>query len=103
MSRFMEERLGEEYYGFITGIKRSGFYVELLDHFVEGYVPVGTILDDVYAFNKKSNCLIGKKNHRVYRIGDSLKLRVSKVNSERYLIEFSPVIENLSSLKKKKR
>ncbi len=103
MSRFMEERLGEEYCGFITGGKRSGFYVELLDHFVEGYVPVGTILDDVYAFNKKSNCLIGKKNHRVYRIGDSLKLRVSKVNSEKYLIEFSPVIEKLSSLKKKKR
>ena len=102
MARFMEERLGEEYCGFITGVKRNGFYVELLDHFVEGYVPVDTIFDDVYVFNKKSNCLIGKKIRRVYRIGDSLKLRVSKVDSERHLIEFSPVIENFSFPKKKK-
>jgi ribonuclease R len=103
MARFMKERLGEEYYGFITGIKRNGFFVELLDHFVEGYVPVDTILDDVYVFDKKSNCLIGKKKHKVYRIGDSLKLRVSKVSFERHLVEFSPVIENLSFPKKRKQ
>ena len=103
MAEFMAKRLGEEYDGFIIGVKRNGFFVELLDHCVEGYVPVETIPDDLYVFNEKDHCLIGEGTRKVYRIGDKLRLRVDKVNPFRHLIGFSPVIESLPSRRKKKR
>jgi len=93
MARFMNERIGEEYNGFIIGIRHNGFFVELLEHFVEGFVPVQTIWDDFYVFNERAHCLIGENNRRVFRIGDQVRVRVDKVNLDRHLIDFSPVLE----------
>ncbi|MFB3903412.1 MAG: ribonuclease R [Acidobacteriota bacterium] len=93
MARFMSERPGQEYDGFIIGIRHNGFFVELLEHFVEGFVPVETIWDDFYVFNERAHCLIGENNRRVFRIGDQVRVRVDKVNLDRHLIDFSPVLE----------
>ena len=103
MAQFMAERLGEEYDAFIIGVKRKGFFVELLDHFVEGFVPVETIWDDFYVLNQRHHCLIGETTKKVYRIGDRLRVRVDKVNPHRHLIDFSPVISGKRSRRKRKR
>ena len=103
MAQFMAERLGEEYEAFIIGVKRNGFFVELLDHFVEGFVPVETIWDDFYVLNQRHHCLIGETTKMVYRIGDRLRVRVDKVNPHRHLIDFSPVISAKRSRRKRKR
>ena len=104
MAQFMRDRLGDEFDAFITGIKHNGFFVELLDHFVEGFVPVETIWDDFYVFNDKTHCLIGENTGTVFRIGDELRVRVDKVNAERHLIDFSPVlVEKKPAPKKSKK
>ena len=103
MAQFMAERLGEEYDAFIIGVKRNGFFVELLDHFVEGFVPVETIWDDFYVLNQRHHCLIGETTKKVYRIGDRLRVRVDKVNPHRHLIDFSPVISAKRSRRNVKR
>ncbi|MCH7803277.1 MAG: ribonuclease R [Acidobacteria bacterium] len=103
MAQFMAERLGDEYEAFIIGVKRNGFFVELLDHFVEGFVPVETIWDDFYVLNQRHHCLIGETTKMVYRIGDRLRVRVDKVNPHRHLIDFSPVISAKRSQRKVKR
>lgn len=103
MAKFMAERLGEEYDGFVIGVERNGFYVELLDHFVEGFVPVETIWDDFYTFNQRHHCLIGENSGKVYRIGDQVRVRVDKVNPERHFIEFSPLITSRPSERRRKR
>ena len=103
MAQFMAERLGDEYDAFIIGVKRNGFFVELLDHFVEGFVPVETIWDDFYVLNQRHHCLIGETTKKVYRIGDRLRVRVDKVNPHRHLIDFSPVISAKRSQRKAKR
>ncbi len=100
MADFMSDRLGEEFDAFIVGMKHNGFFVELLQHYVEGFVPVQTLWDDFYVFNARAHCLIGEKNHRVLSIGDQVRVRVDKVNRDRHLIDFSLVIE---MPKKKKR
>ncbi len=103
MAQFMADRLGDEYDAFIIGVKRNGFFVELLDHFVEGFVPVETIWDDFYVLNQHHHCLIGETTKKVYRIGDRLRVRVDKVNPHRHLIDFSPVISAKRSQQKGKR
>lgn len=89
MARFMTERLGDEFEGFIVDMKDNGFYVELIDHYVEGFVPVQAIRDDYYVFNEKGHLLIGENTRRTFRIGDSVRVRVDKVDPDRHLIDFS--------------
>ena len=68
MAQFMADRLGEEYQAFVIGVRRNGFFVELVEHFVEGFVPVETMLDDFYVFNQRHHCLIGENSRKAYRI-----------------------------------
>jgi ribonuclease R len=103
MARFMAERLGEEYQAVIIGVRKNGFFVELLEHFVEGFVPVETVLDDFYVFNQRHHCLIGENTRKTYRIGDRLKVRVDKVSPHRHLIEFSPVMKARKGKRKRRR
>ena len=92
MAAFMAERLGEEYQAFVIGVQSNGFFVELLDHFVEGFVPVQTIWDDYYVFNERLHCLVGKNTRKVYRIGDLAQVRVDRVDRQRHRIDFSAVL-----------
>jgi ribonuclease R len=103
MAQFMAEPLGEEYQAFVIGVRRNGFFVELVEHFVEGFVPVETMLDDFYVFHQRHHCLIGENSRKVYRIGDRLKVQVDKVSTHRHLIEFSPVTKAPGRKKKGKR
>jgi ribonuclease R len=103
MAGFMKDRIGEEFEAFITGMKHNGFFVELLEHFVEGFVPVQTVWDDFYVFNERAHCFIGETNHRVFRIGDQVRVRVDKVNLDRHLIDFSPVIKQPAKKKKRRK
>ena len=88
MAGFMAERLGEEYQAFIIGLQPKGIFVELLDHFVEGFIPVQTIWDNHYVFNERLHCLVGKNGRKVYRIGDLIQVRVDRVDRQRHRIDF---------------
>ena len=103
MSRFMGERLGEEYEAFVTGVKRNGLFVELVDHFVEGFVPVETLQDDFYVLNQRHHCLVGERTKKTYRVGQQLNVRVDRVNPYRHLVEFSALIPERRSGRKQRR
>lgn len=87
-AELMARRLGEEYEGLITGVTGYGFYVELLEPFVEGFVPIDT-LDDYYRFDPEARSLIGRR--RRYRLGQRLRVRVDSVDRERRRILLSVV------------
>ena len=103
MAKFMADRLGEQFDAFIIGVKRNGFFVELLQHFVEGFVSAETIWDDFYVLNERHHCLVGENTKKVYRIGDRLRVRLDKVSLHRHLIDFSPVIAGTPKQRKRKR
>jgi len=88
--RFMETRLGEEFDALILHVTRNGFYVELLDQFIEGLVPVGALEDDRYLFQEGSHALVGQKTHRRFRIGDRLKVIVERIDPVRHQVHFAP-------------
>ena len=86
---FMAERVGEEFDGMITNVRDFGFYVELDEFFIEGLVPVSSLIDDYYNFDERTHSLSGRSGRRKFRLGDRVRVKVDRVNVDRHLVDFS--------------
>jgi ribonuclease R len=86
--QYMQRHLGEEFDGFITGVTGFGFFVELEELFVEGLVHITTLDDDLYSYMEKQHSLIGRHSKKVFRIGDTARVRVAAVVPATRRIEF---------------
>jgi ribonuclease R len=86
---FMKDKVGEVYDGIITGVLQFGFFVQLRDLFVEGLVHVSSLNDDYYHYVEKLHLLRGEKKKFSYRIGDTVRVRVDRVDAVRKRIDFS--------------
>jgi ribonuclease R len=85
--RFMADKVGDEFDGYVTGVSAFGLYIELIEHFVEGMVHVSTMADDYYRFVEKSHFLKGENTGKVYRLGDRVTVQVIKVDMERRQVD----------------
>lgn len=85
--QFMQDRISQEFDGFITGVAGFGCFVELSEVFVEGLVHLSTLVDDLYRFEEKEHALIGRRG-KVLRIGDLARVRVVAVKPQARRIEF---------------
>ncbi|MGD0843025.1 MAG: ribonuclease R [Geobacteraceae bacterium] len=86
--QFMQDKVGYEYDGFITGVIVHGFFVELVELFVEGMVHVSTLPHDFYRYQEKRHALEGERSRAVFRIGDRVRVRVANVSLEKKQIDF---------------
>ena len=80
--KFMADKVGDEFEGYVTGVAAFGLFIELIEHFVEGLVHVSTMADDYYPFVESAHLLKGENTHKVYRLGDKVKVQVIRVNME---------------------
>ena len=80
--KFMADKVGDEFEGYITGVAAFGLFIELIEHFVEGMVHVSTMADDYYKFIDSTHALVGENTHKVYRLGDKVRVQVIRVNME---------------------
>jgi ribonuclease R len=80
--KFMADKVGDEFDGFVTGVAAFGLFVELIEHFVEGMVHVSTMADDYYRFVEGGHLLRGENTQKVYRLGDKVKVQVVRVNMD---------------------
>lgn len=87
--RFMDDKQGEDFHGFITGVTAFGFFVELEEIFVEGLVHITSIPDDYYLYLEKEHCLLGRQRRRRFRIGDRVKVKVARVDLQRRKMDFT--------------
>jgi len=85
--RFMADKVGDEFEGYVTGVSAFGLYLELIEHFVEGMVHVSTMADDYYRFVERAHILRGETKGKVYRLGDRVKVQVIRVDMERRQID----------------
>jgi ribonuclease R len=86
--QYMRDKVGEEFDGIITGVAAFGFFVELVELFVEGMVHISTLKKDFYQYVEKQHALMGEQSRTVYRIGDRLRVRVAAVSLEKKQVEF---------------
>lgn len=89
-AEYMSERIGEEFEGIISSVTNFGMFVEL-PNTIEGLVHISFLDDDYYSYDEKRILLIGERTKKVYRLGDELKVRCSKVDLEAHEVYFEIV------------
>ena len=87
--KFMQDRVGEDFDGLITSVTKFGFFVELTDLFVEGLVPLNTLIDDRYTYHENTREIIGQHSRKTYRIGDRLRVIVDRIDPVEKKINFA--------------
>ena len=88
---FLSDRLGEEYDGVISGVTEWGLYVEIDENKCEGLIPIRDLDDDFYEIDEKNYALVGRRTHRVYRLGDPVRIVIANANLEKKQLDFALV------------
>jgi ribonuclease R len=100
--RFMADKVGEEFEGFVTGVAQFGLFIELVEHFVEGLVHVSSMADDYYRFVEQQHVLRGENTGKAYRLGDRVAVQVVRVDGERRQIDLG-IVEILEAVRREAR
>jgi len=100
--RFMADKVGDEYEGYITGVAPFGLFIELVEHYVEGLVHVSSMADDYYRFEEQLHVLRGENTKRVYRLGDKVQVQVVRVDMERRQIDLG-LVDILEAVRRDER
>ncbi|WP_455673078.1 ribonuclease R [Phocaeicola sp.] len=88
---FMSERVGLEFDGVISGVTEWGLYVEINENKCEGMVPMRDLGDDYYDFDEKNYCLVGRRHHKKFSLGDPVTIKVARANLEKKQLDFALV------------
>ncbi|GAK31453.1 exoribonuclease R [Weissella oryzae SG25] len=86
-AEFMEDRLGEEFDAVVNGVLKFGMFVSL-ENTVEGLIHTSNLTDDNYYFDEGHLALIGRRSHHIYQIGQTVKVRLIRVDKEQSALDF---------------
>lgn len=101
MCTYMAEKIGEEFDGVISSITSFGMFVQL-PNTVEGLVRMVDLADDYYEFDEVHLILTGRRTGRQYHMGEMIRVRLAKVNTDLKQIDFVPVEDKPKDDKRKK-
>ena len=87
--KFMIAHVGEEFDGLIISTQRFGFFVELADMFIEGLVPMDTLLGDHFIYHENTRKIIGRRTKKQLSIGDKVRVRLDRVDGVEKRLQFS--------------
>lgn len=85
---YMQERLGQEFEGMVSGVKDFGIFVEIKENGCEGLVPIRDLSDDFYEYDDKTMALVGINTRRRYALGDTIKIRVARADLQKRFLDF---------------
>ena len=88
MVEFMSDKVGNVYDAHISGIQSYGIYCEIDDNHCEGLVSMRDLDDDYYDFDERNYCLVGRRHHHKYQLGDPIRIKVASTNLEKKQIDF---------------
>ena len=88
MVEFMGDKIGEEFDAHISGIQSYGIYCEIDENHCEGMVPMHDLDDDYYEFDERNYCLVGRRHHHKYQLGDAVRIKVARANIEKRQLDF---------------
>ncbi len=91
MVEFMEDKIGQEFDGNVSGVTEWGVYVEIDPTKIEGMVPYRTIKSDFYVFDEDHYRAVGRRTHKSIRLGDRVRIRVKGTNLEQKLLDYELV------------
>jgi ribonuclease R len=88
---FMAQHLGDEFDALLISLTKHGFFVELIDLFVEGFVSLESLEDDRYVYRESLRAALGRESNKAYRLGDRIRVRLDRVDPIENRMEFSVV------------
>jgi len=100
--RFMADKVGDEFEGYITGVAPFGLFVELIEHYVEGLVHVSSMADDYYRYHEQQHVMRGENTRKVYRLGDQVRAQVVRVDMERRQVDLG-LVDILEAVRREER
>jgi ribonuclease R len=89
--QFMADKVGDDFEAVVFSVMRQGFFVELLDHYVEGFVPSATLIDDTYFYKEKSHSFVGERHRRHFKLGSKVVVRLDSTDQDAFRLTFSIV------------
>lgn len=100
---YMLDKIGEEFSGLISAVTSFGFFVELEEIYVEGLVHISNLGQDYFHFDPVSHQLRGERTNTVFRLGDSVKIQVVRVDLDEKKIDFELIKKRNAASKRRPR
>ena len=88
---FMTDKIGKVYDGVISGISTWGIYVEIKENKCEGMIYIHNLEDNIYVYNEKNYCIVGRRTKKKYQIGDNVRIKVVRADLVKKYLDFSMV------------
>ena len=88
---FMQDKVGQEFDGHVSGVTEWGIYVEVEPTMIEGMIPYRTIKSDFFVYDEEHYRAVGRRHHRSIRLGDKLRIRVKGTSLEQKLLDYELV------------
>lgn len=88
--KYMEEHVGEDFMGTISGVTEWGVYVELIDSRCEGMIRIRDFKDDYYNFDERNFCIEGERSGKIFQLGDSIMVNVKNADLDKKQLDFLP-------------
>jgi ribonuclease R len=88
---YLEDRVGDVFTGSISQVTSFGLFIALKDLYIEGLVHISALDNDYYHFDSIRHCLIGERTRQMYRLGQPIVVRLSRVVLEQKMIDFELV------------
>ena len=89
-AEYMQNKIGKEYEGIVSGITAFGMFVEL-ENTVEGLIKFEELGNEYFIYNDENKTLIGENSKKVYKIGDKIKIKVIYANKQLRRINFKAI------------
>ena len=90
-AEYLQNNIGEEFSGIISGLTEWGMYVEIIANKCEGMIRLRDLNDDFYVLDEKNYCIIGQRRKKKYQLGDEVTIMVKKVDLNKRQIDFTLV------------
>jgi ribonuclease R len=91
--KFMHDRVGEDFEALIISVTKFGFFVELMDMFIEGLVPLATLTNDQYVYNDSTRQIIGQRTKKKFSLGDKVRVILDRIDNVQRKLQFALVEE----------
>jgi ribonuclease R len=88
MAEYMQDKIGQEYSGTISGVTDRGIYVEIDENKIEGMVLLRSLRQDFFFFDEDNYRVVGRQTGKTYTLGDAVSIRVSNVNMEKKQLDY---------------
>jgi ribonuclease R len=87
--RFMEDKVGDDFDAIILSVTKYGFFVELNEMFIEGLVPMQSLVGDHYAFRDTDRTIVGSRTGHVFAIGQRVQVILDRIDRQQRRLQFA--------------